>query len=58
MSDSRKPLISVQQVSKAYPRSHSALGRIRTIATLLAGRPFSSGIEILKGVDLQVYRGE
>ena len=58
MSSDGLPLIRLRGVGKAYPLANSPLGRLRTIATLLLGRPLSASFHALRGIDLEVRQGE
>jgi len=52
------PLIRLRGVGKAYPLADSPLGRLRTIVTLLLGRPLPAVFQALSGINLEVHRGE
>jgi lipopolysaccharide transport system ATP-binding protein len=53
-----RTLIRLRKVCKSYPLADSALGRLRTIGTLLAGRPLPAAFHALRNIDLEVNRGE
>jgi len=54
----RRRLISVDGVSKFYPRVHRPGERLRAFAALLLGREPQSGAEVLQDIRLEVYAGE
>lgn len=54
----RECLIRLRGVGKAYPTEHSALGKLRTLSTLLSSKPFPNPFHALQGIDLEVWRGE
>jgi len=52
------PLVSLQGVSKFYPRVHHPGERLRAFAALLAGKQSREGAEVLHDVSLEVYPGQ
>lgn len=53
-----RPLITVEGVSKFYPRVHKPWERMRAFAALAAGREPQDGAEVLHDVSLEVRAGE
>jgi len=54
----KRRLVSLEGVSKFYPRVHKPGERLRAFAALLAGREPQSGAEVLHDIDLEVLAGE
>jgi lipopolysaccharide transport system ATP-binding protein len=52
------PLVQARQLGKAYPKVHRNADRLRALGRLLAGTGAGDRIEVLRGVDLDVVRGE
>jgi lipopolysaccharide transport system ATP-binding protein len=52
------PLISVEGVTKFYPRVHRPWERLRAFAALVAGNEPQGGAEVLHDVSLEVREGE
>ena len=53
-----RPLVSLEGVSKFYPRVHRPGERLRAFASLLAGREPAEGAEVLHDVSLEVQAGQ
>ena len=53
-----KPLITLSHVAKAYPTARSTIGRLHTVANLLARKPLPHCFDALSNVNLEVHRGE
>lgn len=51
-------LARLEQVTKVYPRVHRPGERLRAFAALLAGHESLNGAEVLKDIDLEVFRGQ
>jgi len=51
-------LVRIEGVSKIYPRVHKPGERLHAFISLLFGREPKQGAEVLKGIDLEVIRGQ
>lgn len=51
-------LVSIQRVSKVYPRVHKPHERLRAFGSLLLGREPAQGAEVLSDITLNVVRGQ
>ena len=51
-------LVSARDLGKAYPRSHRSSERLRALGRLLLGRADVDAHDVLRGVTLDVHRGE
>ena len=51
-------LVSARDLGKSYPRSHRSSDRLRALGRLLFGRGDADAHDVLRGVTLDVHRGE
>jgi lipopolysaccharide transport system ATP-binding protein len=51
-------LVTLSAIGKSYPVATTAMGRVRTLYSLLRGRPFAERYDALADIDLEVRRGE
>ncbi len=56
--DGALPLISLRGVGKNYPVMTTGGDRLRTLASLIAGRRGNAEFAALNGIDFDVYRGQ
>lgn len=51
-------LVSIEKVSKIYPRVHKSHERFKAFVSLLFGREPGHGVQVLKDINLEVKRGQ
>jgi len=51
-------LVRIEGVSKIYPRVHKPRERLKAFGSLLFGRKPEHGAEVLKDINLEVFRGQ
>lgn len=53
-----EPLVSIEDVSKIYPRVHKSHERFKAFVSLLFGREPGQGAQVLQDINLDVLRGQ
>jgi len=52
------PLVTVENLSKIYPKTSTAGSRLRAMFSLLRSRPITEGSEVLRDIGFEIYSGE
>jgi len=52
------PLVTVENLSKIYPKTSTAGSRLRAMFSLLRSRPITEGSEVLRDIGFEIYPGE